>query len=1221
MKQSVCVRKMTLFQNIIQKIQFNNRFFVDNSDTIKDLVWQHTRLMWRQWDTLNIIFEDYNIFRKLISDKSNLWMDLYNKEMTRLFAKLGRWIQVIEWKASMAYKWSALIENPELLKEYIKNWTINWWRDLSTAWNIEEEWMAFFWKYLATDNVVDDKLLDELHDTMIKTFDIFLQEDYNVDNIFRYLNEWDILLWVLWEIWPAYKVEMASAIPLEYRKEITNFKEVREHIVANTRVDLALKWIQPTDNQLKTMISDLCWDDLYKDSKIKWLIRFADWLKWVYGSLKFFAAPFTAPLMMAQAFVIWSMNLLVRSIGMPMLASWKAVDFFIDEIHILKAEKPFDKSIQEEMGDNWYGTFVNKIIGNEKVRWVVRWWWQSIFDMVIDNTVKRRAIASALSKEWWNFKNEELLLKYVKEWRITKDTVDRIAANALMYYTDFKTNSSSLFLSRNTFSRRYAINALQWYTTNRVSEVFRSVYNFSQAIRQWKVNDWKTFFDYLDDPANQEFKWLFYAPLITSKFAFYTDKIMNDENEEWKIERIKNYAMWLNDFISSWDATFVGKVFWNVLEYEGAYIDYVNSKWETGTLYWWMEAGIYWFLWWIMSSLFREAKVLSVVANPAKMLMQWESDMSVLINQTELEIKKIAEWMWRFNLLPWLETFWLQKIPQSDDFFSTILMNLSETNESLKTSSRLKKMEEIEKILQDPINISKTLTYFNVVKYALWDEVSKAELKYDKLMAYSETDNVMKNLYKWVFDKNIFNQMDSDSIYNIYDEMTDLDLSKLGLDKKWMQEVLWNADTANMKVWTFMELLTKKIWIANLDEVLSQWWPNSENVGLQKIFALVENSIPWASRVLISYAANKLQDKLVTEMNARKGNNETTNEKKLLSEEKTEIQKTVISKLYPFMYIADKSSWYSLIIERTKQLEPNLFWKKDKNWSYYADKSVTSLVNSLWLMDSIAFSEWQKANPNAKYIANVYSLIGKYVTDTSSRLAIMNNTYETIERMNIDPKMKTTMKVWNALGNIDILDIAIKDKNFVAQNWWILWTAIKTVFGALDSANKIWMSTLLEDLEDKSWYISNKSKQANWNWDAKKQALSYWKTYPSSQYDNSNRESFEKLSNKVPWIISNLPKDYKSWQNIRFPYDINSKYQQPTPMEYRSYQKIYEQTKALFAKTENIVTGYVKRSPTDVTDKLKVTSKYSTPKWTTVKKYKIPKWKTLRRRYPLVYDQ
>lgn len=46
-----------------------------------------------------------------------------------------------------------------------------------------------------------------------------------------------------------------------------------------------------------------------------------------------------------------------------------------------------------------------------------------------------------------------------------------------------------------------------------------------------------------------------------------------------------------------------------------------------------------------MASLFKEMKTLNIVANPAKMILNGERDMSVLIDQAGIEFKKIAEGM------------------------------------------------------------------------------------------------------------------------------------------------------------------------------------------------------------------------------------------------------------------------------------------------------------------------------------------------------------------------------------------------------------------------------------------------------------------------------------------------------------------------------------------------------------------------------------------------
>lgn len=87
---------------------------------------------------------------------------------------------------------------------------------------------------------------------------------------------------------------------------------------------------------------------------------------------------------------------------------------------------------------------------------------------------------------------------------------------------------------------------------------------------------------------------MLYAPLLTTKYSFYADKMMNDdETPANRANKIAEYSMGINDFMSSWDATFIGRLIKTPLEYEGAYIDYVNSKGETGTIYGGLEAGIY----------------------------------------------------------------------------------------------------------------------------------------------------------------------------------------------------------------------------------------------------------------------------------------------------------------------------------------------------------------------------------------------------------------------------------------------------------------------------------------------------------------------------------------------------------------------------------------------------------------------------------------------------
>lgn len=117
-----------------------------------------------------------------------------------------------------------------------------------------------------------------------------------------------------------------------------------------------------------------------------------------------------------------------------------------------------------------------------------------------------------------------------------------------------------------------------------------------------------------------------------------------------------------------------------------------------------------------------------------------------------------------------------------------------------------------------------------------------------------------------------------------------------------------------------------------------------------------------------------------------------------------------------------------------------------------------------------------------------------------------------------------------------------------------------------------------------------------------------------SQYDSSNQKALQKLSEAIPRIVKNLPEDYKSWQNMRFPYDINAKYNVPKPLEYSTYVKISKEN--LSADTKQLTVAVEKEWKKNYTQQVK----YTTPKWKTVKSYKIPKGKFKTVTKPLTYD-
>lgn len=171
-------------------------------------------------------------------------------------------------------------------------------------------------------------------------------------------------------------------------------------------------------------------------------------------------------------------------------------------------------------------------------------------------------------------------------------------------------------------------------------------------------------------------------------------------------------------------------------------------------------------------------------------------------------------------------------------------MSINETNASIKDSSKLKKQEEIEKILNTPFAMVDALKYMGILQWVYKDNVSESEMKFDRLMAHTTNDRIMKNLYNGVFDRNIFNKMTSSDLYSMYDELREIDLAKLYMNNAGAQKVLGNANIANMKVNTFVQLLQDKLGLQDFEKLVDQWNPSAENVGLQKMFAMAENELP-----------------------------------------------------------------------------------------------------------------------------------------------------------------------------------------------------------------------------------------------------------------------------------------------------------------------------------------------------------------------------------------
>jgi hypothetical protein len=84
-----------------------------------------------------------------------------------------------------------------------------------------------------------------------------------------------------------------------------------------------------------------------------------------------------------------------------------------------------------------------------------------------------------------------------------------------------------------------------------------------------------------------------------------------------------------------------------------------------------------------------------------------------------------------------------------------------------------------------------------------------------------------------------------------------------------------------------------------------------KQAGLNKIMAAAEASRPGSSKIVISYLANKEEYELMQKVTG----NKYPSTKDLTEEEMSAIQRQVLQDYYPYMFVADKTSWYKAITE------------------------------------------------------------------------------------------------------------------------------------------------------------------------------------------------------------------------------------------------------------------------------------------------------------------
>lgn len=1121
------------------KLSLDNNLLLQQVPLLKQIIWNNTALkdnyswliadLTRANNDFHSYFISNNKMKEVSSDINNYYKSLYREHLKRT--------------------WQAFWKEKPISKELIF--------DNNFLWKYSDEEMKMIkWQVDTMYNILKDSWY-----TVDEIMNYYSKQKWNaVDNILLHLNstpEIDILQYAI-DNWIELNKDSIKVHLKEYLNN--NFK------------DLASK------KHIDNFVEDLYWEWIFEwyKSVRKVLKEF----RIISSFAKFSLTPALNTMYWLNAFILSNANFYAKKRWIDNIYSHKVVDTLLNDYNFLKSETRKTPTIEDKTDWLWESTFNNildwfsaktfwKIFSSDTANTIntwIKWWSQALVDVWLEKKVKRLAISQALSKNWINVKNIDEFDSILKT--LDNDTLNQIRADASLYYNRFFTNSSLTVNNRDRFSRWFWYSYLQHYVTARSAEMIDWVRMLSRDIQNWKLASMKVW-DYLNE--NQELKALTYWLLHSMTIWHYLNVYVNDSNQ-YSDDSQKWYAFSknLSDHLWSFDALLLKRVLISPYEYTKVLYNYNKSTWQESDLWEYWQAAVYWMTSELIRSLFRELKIGNVLFWSIWAWLVWQ-DFDMIMKNLSVEYDKAVNWMWRFWAIPWYEKYWMKKNPELDDWIWFFLMWLDDFNPSIAWYSDMMKISNIVQMLdkgfinQNAVNMA----YMPIVSSLLWKNTISSEVKYKKFLELRETDPIIKSLYNWNFNDAILKtnwQVDPNKTQKFYNELIQFDYwfkaSKITED--WTSDI-WD----NLSKWKeelFVQQVMDKIWEKEFFKTLDISWYDLDKQWLRKMIMMAENEVKWSSRVILSYIAQQEYSKITEDINKSEWRF-WKSDAKLSTTDKTSLQNYIIKKYYPDIASFDKESWFKLIEQRAEELEP---------WLFQISKSKQHYVNSLALLDYVQYSEWKKADPNINMLKNIYSVVWKYIQNPEDRVNIINYTMETLDTLPINEDVKTMMKVWNLLWNMDFASKMMRDNKFMEENSDSMYKFLDIMFWVNDELNNVWTKLAITDLNN-DW---KKSYDSNW-FDNK-----YWKYqnwYPSN---NVNSWLVDDFKNKIP-LINKLPAWYTRWgaSNIQQPYSYKDKTLSIMPNIAKTYMGIKRDLQK--AQTEKLVSWYVRKYPADFLQQLK----------------------------------
>lgn len=976
-----------------------------------------------------------------------------------------------------------------------------------------------------------------------------------INNIISKLNVWYSIVG-MWKMWWTRQQTFEYAVKSAYLNWITDPKVLKniwrdfvwdplwvgtwQNALANLRsVNRFLKYSIPSPIWWTVMLFNwtLLWEQMYQAKK--------KWLSWFMDNDTFEKICLNENVL--KIFSRWEDIVLHGNTDMDinMIAFDKALKWFADAF-----TKEWTKARQV-------------------AETIMLWWIHSLQDLTYSGKVRVLAFAQALQQKWITELQLDDILKKIESWEMRSKPEYLQAWNDIMarteyFYDDFFTNSATAFMSRNKYSRLFIFNNLQWYVIKRTDEIWRAITGFKNwlaAKPQGVSYTWWDFVDHLEQ--NQELKAFLNNVILSTKLAYYfnrTDKIDWGEGDN-----IWRYMIEANDYLSSVPATFFYQLLTAPIAWYNKYSEWTDVTWEDKNLADGTSVVLMNVLSQVCSQFFRESKPLNALIDWAVSYAKtWDLWFAATVMGTDLE--KIANWLWRFGLIDWLEKYWLEDFSADHDIIWQILLAWDKTSEVGKSIQDSYDISFVDNVLNDSEyafistlgNLPLIWEFIKSVSDKGWYTFNEAKVK--ELSNMMDNDKNLQNIMYWKFDYSVFKDH-PDAINRIYNDFVSFNYTNEALKSPGKHAVWYFVDGKDttldsMKEDVFVKNICDKLWltIEQFHYNITQWYRDDYNVKdrsaktvwILKMLAAADAAEPGSWKIILSYmAANRLYE-LEKEYSWLDYPKTADLPEDLL----TQLKAQVISEFASEMYTADRTNQYKVMREYISIANPEIFK------SLYSDNTLKGYANSIGFLDMLTYQAAKDWDVNAKYFKNVFSLTSKYMKDDVNRLALMRHVMSTIDETDLDTSAKMIAKEWVLAGNIDVYNRCKENPYFRAMH-----------------------PGVMEDFEHRIWWIWDYLNIAwsdySWNW--------YKKWYTNySKYNDGNQQVHDDLVKQLTPYTNPFSPQYIPRQWTRY---INTPKWVATSKWYFNWQlKYYEGLIKTYS--DRLVKSTGKKYPAEGTEKI-----------------------------------